>query len=700
MSASELHPAVLHHVVNTLGWPGLRPLQEAAVGPILRGEDALLLAPTAGGKTEAASFPVLTRSANEGWRGLSVLYVCPLRALLNNLEPRLQTYASWLGRTAELWHGDTTQGRRQSILKNPPDLLLTTPESLEAMLVSTKVNPREHFANIRAIVVDEVHAFAGDDRGWHLLAVLERLEKLTGRPIQRIGLSATVGNPDELLQWLQGSGVGTRQSSVVAPDVVTQSGRPPGDVTLDHVGSLSNAAKVISMLHAGEKRLVFCESRREVEELAHSLRERDVTTFVSHSSLSIDERRQAELAFSEARDCVIVSTSTLELGIDVGDLDRVIQINAPRSVASFLQRLGRTGRRPDSTRNALFLTTTDDGLLQAAGLLLLWSQGYVEPVTAPPSPRHIAAQQLFALCLQEHRIGSNVWREWWDGLPIFDEHANEIVDWLVESGHLDCDGGMLFVGPETERRYGHRNFMDIVSVFTTNPEFTVVQGRQELGKVDPIVLTRKVDGPRIIVLAARSWEVTYIDWKRQRCYVEPADTHAKMRWMGDAAPLSFALARAERDVLLGEDPDVVLSKRAVEKLHEVREDHYIEVSPRGLVLLRDGGDVWWWTWAGARANATLMAGLPGIADDAQRPDNFRIRLRGDEAAEKLADALGPVDWSVVFPAVSPNALAGLKFSEVLPADLATETIAERLGDRAGARGAATDPRVWTVASRE
>ncbi|HVV74603.1 MAG TPA: DEAD/DEAH box helicase [Mycobacteriales bacterium] len=693
MSASELHPALLHHVVNTLGWPGLRPLQEAAVSPIVRGEDALLLAPTAGGKTEAATFPVLTRAANEGWQGMSVLYVCPLRALLNNLEPRLQAYAGWLGRRAELWHGDTTQGRRQSILKDPPDVLLSTPESLEAMLVSTKVNPRQHFANLYAIVVDEVHAFAGDDRGWHLLAVLERLEKLAGHPIQRIGLSATVGNPEELLHWLQGASAGTRTSSVVAPDLVAQGSRPPGDVTLDHVGSLTNAAQVISMLHAGEKRLVFCESRREVEELARSLRERGAMTFVSHSSLSIDERRRAEQAFAEARDCVIVSTSTLELGIDVGDLDRVIQINAPRSVASFLQRLGRTGRRTGSTRNALFLTTTDDGLLQAAGILLLWSRGYIEPVTAPASPRHIAAQQVLALCLQEQRVGSNLWSEWWDGLPIFDEHASEIVDWLVESGHLDSDGGMLFVGPETERRYGHRNFMDIVSVFTTNPEFTVVQGRQELGKVDPIVLTRKIDGPRIIVLAARSWEVTHIDWKRHRCYVESADTHAKMRWMGDAAPLSFALARAERDVLLGEDPVVTLSKRATEKLHEVREDHYIEVSPRGLVLLRDSSDISWWTWAGARANATLIAGLPGIADDSQRPDNFRVRLRGDEAAERLPEALASVDWSAVLPAVSPSALAGLKFSEVLPPDLATATIAERLADHAGAATAASDPRV-------
>ena len=698
MSASALHPTILHHVVNTLGWPGLRPLQEAAVLPILRGDDALLLAPTAGGKTEAASFPILTRAANEGWSGLSVLYVCPLRALLNNLEPRLNTHAEWLGRRAQLWHGDTTQGKRKAVLANPPDVLLTTPESLEAMLVSTKVNPREHFANVRAIVVDEVHAFAGDDRGWHLLAVLERLEKLAGHPIQRIGLSATVGNPDELLRWLQGSGADSRPSTVVAPDIVAGAKRPPGDVTLDHVGSIANAAKVISLLHFGEKRLVFCESRREVEELARSLRERDITTFVSHSSLSIDERRRAEQAFAEARDCVIVSTSTLELGIDVGDLDRVIQINAPRSVASFLQRLGRTGRRPGSTRNALFLTTTDDGLLQAAGLLLLWSRGYVEPVTAPPSPRHIAAQQMFALCLQEHRIGGNVWSEWWDGLPIFDEHATEIVDWLVESGHLDSDGGMLSIGPETERRFGHRHFMELVSVFTTNPEFTVVQGRQELGKVDPIVLTRKVDGPRIIVLAARSWEVTYIDWKRQRCYVEPADTHAKMRWMGDAAPLSFTLARAERDVLLGEDPEVTISKRATEQLQAVRADHDIEVSPRGLVLLRDGTDVWWWTWAGARVNATLIAGLPGIADDSQRPDNFRLRLRGDEAVERLAHALESVHWSEVRPAVSPAALAGLKFSEVLPHDLAIATIAERLADHVGAAVVANDQRVH-VSSR-
>ena len=142
-----------------------------------------------------------------------------MKALLNNLLPRLEHYASWLGRRAAVWHGDVTASARQRILREPPDLLLTTPESLEAMLISLRVEHARMFSDLRAIVVDEVHAFAGDDRGWHLLAVLERLSRVTERSIQRIGLSATVGNPGELLDWLQGTGRGQRPAVVVAPAI-------------------------------------------------------------------------------------------------------------------------------------------------------------------------------------------------------------------------------------------------------------------------------------------------------------------------------------------------------------------------------------------------------------------------------------------------------------------------------------------------
>lgn len=157
----ELEPVLVHHIVNSLGWRDLRPLQRAAMSPLLAGEDALLLAPTAGGKTEAALFPLLSRMSRQNWSGTSVLYLCPLKALLNNLLPRVRDYAGWLGRTAAVWHGDVQPPRRRAIMRERPDVLLTTPESLESMLVSANVDHRSFLAGVRCVVIDEVHAFAG-----------------------------------------------------------------------------------------------------------------------------------------------------------------------------------------------------------------------------------------------------------------------------------------------------------------------------------------------------------------------------------------------------------------------------------------------------------------------------------------------------------------------------------------------------------
>ena len=195
-------------------------------------------------------------------------------------------------------------------------------------------------ANLRAVIVDEIHAFAGDDRGWHLLSVLERITRLAGRELQRIGLSATVGNPELLIDWL--AGPAKASASCFGP---RRPAAAQAEVKLDYVGSLENAAVVISRLHRGEKRLVFVDSRARAEELGAGLRQLGITAFVTHSSLSQEQRRQAEDAFANRDDCVIVATSVLELGIDVGNLDRVIQIDSPTTVSSFLQRMGRTGRR-------------------------------------------------------------------------------------------------------------------------------------------------------------------------------------------------------------------------------------------------------------------------------------------------------------------------------------------------------------------
>jgi len=607
MSAFDrLHPALQHHIVNSLGWRELREVQSLSIAAFLTGANLVILAPTAGGKTESAFFPVISQMLEEAWSGISILYVSPIKALLNNQEQRLDKYLRLVGRRAALWHGDTSQGERKRIIAAPPDCLLTTPESLEVLLVSQKVDHHRILGNVRVVVIDELHAFAGDDRGWHLLSVLERIGKIAGRDIQRIGLSATVGNPQEMLGWL--SAGSDRPQQVVWPE---GSDSKTPEVKLDYVGSLSNAAKVISLLHQGEKRLVFCDSRSRVEQLSVLLRQSGVDTFISHSSLGFDERRQAELAFAQRQNCVIVATSSLELGLDVGDLDRVIQIDAPGTVSSFLQRMGRTGRRANTNRNCLFLATSEEGLLRAAALIELWQRGYVEPVKAPPSPFHILAQQLMALILQERGIGRSQWFPWIARVPGFAQmsidRVGELVDTMVEKGILWSDDGILAFAPEGENTFGRRNFMDLLSVFTSPPLFSVLSGQKELGNVHESTFYQRTEGPPILVLAGRSWKTKHLDWKRRIAYVEPTDERGRSRWLGEGQMLSHAVCQSMRRILASAKENPTWSRRAIEQFSELR-DEYSSITTDATSLVRESnGKVRWWTFAGGVA-ITLLAG--------------------------------------------------------------------------------------------
>jgi ATP-dependent Lhr-like helicase len=462
--------------------------------------------------------------------------------------------------------------------------------------------------------------------------------------------------------------------------VVVREDSPPvnPEITVDYVGSMDNAATVISRLHRGEKRLVFAESRRSAEELAFLLREGGVQTFVSHSSLSVDERRQSERAFAEAKDTVIVATSTLELGIDIGDLDRVIQIDAPRSVSSFLQRLGRTGRRPGTSRNTLFLATSLDGLLDAAAVLLLWKRGFVEDVVAPPHPRHLAAQQLLALALQEGSFGASDWQRWWGDLPLMADGA-EVLAYLREQEFLVEDSGLLMIGPRAEREFGKRHFMDLLSTFIADLELRVIAGVREIGFVSPLAIpARKDREQRPLVLAGRGWLVQYVDWEHFPIWVEEIPTKGDVKWPSGAVTQSFEVCQAKRQVLLGAMPDVELSKRVPSAVERLREERSTDVDDNGLVLRpRGAGGARLWTWAGLRANATLLAGL-GLG--ASGLENESVVLPEGVAVDDIKAA----DSDAV-PCVDEEAISGLKFSVALPLDLAVKTLGERLADPSGAR---------------
>ncbi len=683
----SLHPALQHHIVNSLGWRSLRPFQDAVIPRILAGEHLVVLAPTAGGKTEAAFFPVLSRMLSEDWQGLSVLYLCPIKALLNNLEFRLARYCGLVGRRAALWHGDVGAGARRRIQREPPDCVLTTPESLEVMLVSPNVDSRNLLGNVRAVIVDEIHAFAGDDRGWHLLSVLERVTHLADREIQRIGLSATVGNPEALAQWLAGSCVGAK--GVALPPA---SGGQAAEVTIDYVASIANAAVVISRIGRGEKRLVFVDSRAKAEQLGSELRQLGTTTFVTHSSLSVDARRQAEDAFANRDDCVIVATSVLELGIDVGDLDRVIQIDAPTTVSSFLQRMGRTGRREGAKRNCLFLATDDEALMKATGIVALWETGYVEPIEPPPRPMHIMAQQIMALALQERGIGRTDWFRWISGVRGFqqtsDAERSALVEWMLGEDILFDDSGILWFGKKGEAKYGRKHFLEIMSVFLSPPVISVLHGRQELGYVDQMTFMGTTKGPRVLLLGGRAWRVTHVDWQRRVAFVEATEDQGRSRWKGDVQPLSYRMMQSIKAVLASGDAMQAWSGRAGMQMEQLRGGFpWIDLERTALVQSPDD-TLTWWTFGGFRANLTLVPKLAESARCPIRPNNYALRFDGSlslEDAEQAIRELRSIAVEALRPSIDETALDGLKFSACLPVELGTQMLAERLADTDGAR---------------
>lgn len=677
----RLSPAVRYQIANGLGWSSLRPVQELSIDAILDGANCVVLAPTAGGKTEAALLPLLSIMDVDDWRGVSVLYVAPIRALLNNQEARLRNLTGLIGRRAGKWHGDVKEPARKRMIDDPPDVLAITPESLEAMLLSTRTPARRVLGRVRAVVVDEVHAFAGDDRGAHLVSLLERITRIAEIDIQRIGLSATVGDPEVIVGWLSGSSM--RPQRVVDPG----GARKCPELHLDFVGSLDNAALLIEKLYPGTRRLVFVDSRRRVEELGHILSQRGVDVYLSHSSLALSERTAAEKAFEEGTNCVIVATSALELGIDVGDLDHVIQIDAPSSVSSSLQRMGRTGRRAGATTNCTFLATDDDALLRAAAIIGLLRKGYVEPAVPSTWTPHVLAHQAIALSMQERGSASHGWWSWLDGCAAYRDvsalERESIVRHMVENNILVDADSRLALGARGELLYGARNFLELYAVFSTPRVLRVMHGQSEVGVVDASFLQDKEQKVPNFVLAGRPWRIVGVDWKSGTCSVEPAEVGGYPRWFGLPVRLERTLCQAMLRVLTSKETDPSWSKRAVRQLELQRASHAF-LDDGQLPLKEDpDGRCRWWTFGGGPGNRVLAGLLELELGERVSPGNTFITFSNGAAESAVGirqaiDALAArgLTWEDAAGLVDSNQRSRVsKFQPCLPPDIERGLIA-------------------------
>ncbi|MBK7581083.1 MAG: DEAD/DEAH box helicase [Myxococcales bacterium] len=700
MSAFDrLSSALAYQIANTLGWRELRLVQEQSIDAILDGKNAVVLAPTAGGKTEAAFFPILSQMDTEDWRPVSVIYLSPIRALLNNQEDRVARLAGLIGRRSFKWHGDVGPGERRRFLRDPTDILLITPESLEAMLMSSSVPTRELFAKLRAVIIDEIHAFADDDRGAHLSAVIERILRFTSHDVQRIGLSATVGNPEEILGWIRGSS--ERQGAVVDP----KGSRREPKLDIDYVGSMETAAVAIERLHPSKKRLVFVDSRGKAEKLGNLLNDRGVISYVTHGSLSAAARRDAERAFEQSRDCVIVATSALELGIDVGDLDHVLQINAPATVASFLQRMGRTGRRPDMTPNCTFLALDEMAVLGAAALVQLFRDGFVESVEPSSRASHIFAHQLMTLGIQLDGVLPQDVDYWLRGSAAFSRlgsaERKAIVDHMLSQEILADHSGKLWLGPVGERRFGRAHFKELYAVFDAPRDITVRAGPDEVGTVEARFLAAIDNGPNpgSFMLAGKSWEIITVEWDRGVCVVRPSPRGRTPRWQGEARHLSHDLCQAMRKLLVSDERDDSWSERATRVMTTLRSEfEHLRGSESSLIEAPDR--ITWWNFAGGGANALLRGMLEQELGEKVVATNAAIKLEGDAAKSGAAvrEVLArwkaderPTAEDALRAAPDPSRTRVSKFQVCLPEALLAELVVEKVLDVEGARRALSAP---------
>lgn len=694
-------------------------MQEAAIPVILAGHDCVVEAPTAGGKTEAVLFPALTRAAEGSGAGVRILYLAPLRALLNNLELRGETYAAACGLDAFKWHGDVDQQAKLRTLTRPPVLLMTTPESVEAILLR-KAEAAAFFAGLETVILDEAHNFAAGDRGGHLLSLLERLEHLVDRSPQRIALSATVGNPKAMLRWL----AGRRR----VPGERVQVSQPPGprdfqvDLFSEHgdSGEVSESSGRVHRFNAlaellpRHRCLVFVRSRAGAEQLAkgfvelnhHRPASQRLQIRTHHSAVSKYYREEAERLIqlasrvSQDRLDAIISTSTLELGIDIGALDRVIQMDALPSPSGFLQRVGRTGRRqghPQFFRG--LCTKTGDLVVLTAAVSLGWRQRS-ESLILPRRAFHLLAHQLLCLALQTHGVSQERLWSVLSGAHCFSEierrELDLLVDHMVATEYLRRVDGVLVTGNRTEREFLRAGWRRLFAVFDSAPLYEVLHQRKAVGTLDARFV-EALDVPFFFVLGGKVWEAEAVDVESRAVRALPSHAGDAPRWTSFGGPgVPFETAQEAGALLHGHEPlpEFVGPEARGTLAVLVQRRAGLSWQPGGMVVQPAGaGSAILVTFAGDRINRTLARSLEalGIGSTAASYDEVAVKNGPSDRAEMaaaIASAIGELRLGGLSDARQlANALQSAQplwpfspFARCLPEDLWAAALVEQTLD--------------------
>ncbi len=564
---TPMEPEVFSHFSQALRaevkarfWERATAIQALAIPSILKGRNVLLIAPTGTGKTEAAVFPVfeqfLRRRRQHPSTGLSILYITPLRALNRDVFRRLIDTGERLGITVQVRHGDTTTYARRKQALQPPDMLITTPETLQAILPGKRMS--RHLRSVRWVVVDEVHELATSKRGSQLAIGLERLQRLTGREFQRIGLSATVGSPQLIASFLCGGGrtchvlkavdAKDLEAWVESPTAGGGDRKTAKQVALSP-GGVKRIRRLIELMEGYKASLVFTNTREHAEALASRMRalRPDLRIGVHHGSLSKAARMDAETALKAGQLKAVVCTSSLELGIDVGDIEFVVQYLSPKQVTRLVQRVGRSGHGVQGRSRGCVLAAWPDDILESAVIAKFAFDDVLEPPTIHAKARDVLAHQVVGLALDEGgiRLGDvfEVVTAAWPYSDLQRDELTAVVKQLGERGMVWFEGDIIRKRGAKSLRYYYNNLSMIPEV----KRYGVVDflRRKHIGTLDQEFVAKNGTVGQEFIMRGQTWRLISVDDAEDLVQVEPVQQSfgAIPAWEGEMIPVPFPVAR-------------------------------------------------------------------------------------------------------------------------------------------------------------